>query len=458
MNPSLRFCCIAALLGWLMACEPPFEQLTYDPDIRLRFSADTLYFDTIFTQIRTQTLRLKVYNPDPNAIHLSDIRIGGGEDSPFSMIANGIPGQALSGLTLLGNDSLLILIRAEIAEEQEDVFLVEDQISFVSNGNIQQVALRANARDAFFYRDDILCDQVWRSDKPHVIVEDVLVDSLCELTIEAGTQIYLAGSSDFFVQGSLRVLGTADAPVVFQQIRQETRYLNAPGQWDGITFLVGSHNNLIRHAIIRNANTGIYLGTPDSDTLPDLILRQTRIENMAQVGVQCFSADLLMENCLINNCIDHTFSALIGGNYALYHNTLGNFSFNFSRELPQAVFANYLPQSDPYLAEDLSLTLVNNIIWGNLEEELVFLEDENLGFNLIASHNLLKTTLTTTFSTNGHILNEHPLFVAPSLYDYGIDSLSPAVNAGLPIGVAQDLKGEARIAAPDIGALEFRPR
>ena len=48
-----------------------------------------------------------------------------------------------------------------------------------------------------------------------------------------------------------------------------------PGQWGGIILLAGSHGNYMDFSIIRNAEYGIRLGSPDIDTIPDIVLKNS---------------------------------------------------------------------------------------------------------------------------------------------------------------------------------------
>ena len=58
----------------------------------LDFSEDTLLFDTVFTTVGSVTKRFKVYNNNASPIRIDEIELMGGEDSPFRINFDGVPG------------------------------------------------------------------------------------------------------------------------------------------------------------------------------------------------------------------------------------------------------------------------------------------------------------------------------------------------------------------------------
>jgi hypothetical protein len=446
---SLKKFVIFALCLNFLACVPEWEKINTDPTARLRFSSDTLFFDTLFVGFQSPTLRLKVYNPSAQSVVISSISLS--PQSPFRLTVNGSSSQSHSAIRLLGKDSLLVLVSV-LPSQPDTLFRMLEELVFLTNTNRQVVVLEGYGRLAKFLKDSILCNQVWKKGLPYVIREDILIDSLCTLKIEEGCQIYLSPGSDIFVKGSLQVLGSPQEPVVFGQLRQDPSYQNLPGQWNGITFLVGSKENLLQWAILKNAVNGFYLGTPDDDSQDDLLVRYCEIFNMSRNGFQAYNSDLTMENCLIHNCIEGTALMLIGGNYRLRQNTLANYGFSFFRNSPSFIASNFLPGGS--LSAPLSLLLQNNIIWGSLKEEILFLSQNGIAFELTAEHNLLRTELSD-LAINNNILNQSPRFANPNRFDYRLDTLSSAVNKGLTFPhLPIDLKGKTRTNAFDLGAYE----
>lgn len=451
---------IVTVLGLGSSCEPQDEIVSTEESIQLNFSVDTVFFDTVFTTLGSVTKRLSVRNPSKNAVNISNIRVGNGDLSAYSLIVNGVESNALEDIRLLGEDSLLILAKVQIDPMEESLpFIVQDSIIFETNGNIQDVKLVSWGQDARFFRGGLQrlpCDAVWDSNQPYVIYDSLFVPADCQLTIGAGTQIHLNPEAALFVAGSLNVRGSVESPVVFQGVRLEERYDKVAGQWNGIYFLEGSQGNEIEHATIKNATFGLYLGTPDDNDIPDVTVSYSVIQNMSFAGVQCFSADLYMYNSVVSNCARYTVAALAGGNYTFHHNTFLNYQFDFLRDEPSNVFSDvFEATATDIFQEDLRLEMVNNIVWGSLEDELLFAPSGNNMFEATLSHNLIRTQ-NQDFNVNDNILNIDPeIQGVPSEQLFALDTLSPAKDAGIPIvGIEDDLERKPRDSQPDIGALE----
>ncbi len=447
---------IAIVATIIMAsCKPATPEFGLEP-IQLRFSADTVYFDTLLSTVASITKRLRVYNDDAKAITIANIDISNSSDA-FSIIVNGIEANSFENTNLLAGDSLLILLKANLQEQNQDLpFVVEESLSFSTNGVSQNIPVIAWGQDAHFIRDSVLvCNSVWKAGKPYVIYDNLLVDTLCYLTIEPGTRIYSHTGSIFFVKGTLLAKGNAASPILFTNDRFDNGFDNAVGQWGGIVFIEGSKSNRLDFTHIRNARNGIWLGTPDDDDIPDLVMNNSIIENTSGSGILAFTSDLTLTNCLINNCVEFNVAALAGGNYEFKHNTFANFGFGFFRSQPIIVFTNNLQLSDgSVIFDDLKADLSNNIIWGNKTDEIQLAESAEKLFEVTIKNNLISTSLAELAADN--ILNQDPLFVEPSEYNYRIDSLSPAIDKGVDLGILIDLDSLQRDKTPDIGAYEWR--
>lgn len=457
MKFIIPFCLITIGLGALLSsCEPEEQQVTFSPSAKLKFSQDTVIFDTVFTSLGSTTKRFVVYNDDLNAVNISSIKTID-PFSPYTLTVNGQSGNMFENFRLLGKDSMLILVEVLIDPMDEDLpFIVEDLVEFETNQNLQSINLIAWGQDANFLSDSILsCQTTWTAERPYVIYNSVLIDSLCELTVEAGTRIYSHVGSSIFVKGRIDVRGEADNRVIFKNDRLEEKYLNAPGQWEGIFFLTGSKDNQIKYTDIRNANYGIWLGTPDTDTIPDLSLDGVIIENMSRSGLLGFTSDLYAVNTLINNCAEFCVGNFAGGNYTYYHCTFANYSINFFRENPVfAVTDNLLLGDQSLLVDDVMLRMSNTIVWGDFDNEIILNNEGGANFDALIASNIIRTT-EQGFDDNGNLLNSDPLFIDPLEYNYRLDSLSPAIDSGLISEITLDLDGNSRDQNPDIGSFEW---
>ena len=446
---------LLAILASGISCSLSDQEISTDPSHKLRFSADTIFFDTIFTEIPSVTKRLRVFNDRSIAVSIASIALADPNTS-YLVTVNGIEGTAFEATKILANDSILILLKANINDRDSlSPYVVEDQLKFTTNGNNQEVSVFSWGQDANYLKDSVLvCNTTWTAGKPYVIYDHILVDSLCTLNIEPGTRIFSHLGSNIYIKGSLKVNGAADDRVLFINDRFDGNFGLYPGQWGGIVFLEGSKNNEMRYSDVRNAEVGIWLGTPDDDDLADLVLENCIIENMSASGVLAFTSDLEMTNCLVNNAGQFAFAGLAGGNYILQHNTFANYAFGFFKTQATFVVTDQLELSDGSIIEGpINLELNNNIIWGPSADELELLNETGLDFNFNMSNNLLKTT-DETFVGFNNIINEDPLFIDPENFDYQLDNLSPAINTGTDLGIAIDLLGNTRSSPPEIGAYE----
>lgn len=460
MRPVLSFLLLTGMISIMVNCTPTEEEITLDPEARLEFSTDTLVFDTLFTDTTSFTRRFRVYNPRENAVNLTSISLAAGGNSVYDLIINGISNKHFEDQLILGEDSLLILVEVTIPSRDVNTpFLVEDSVVFVTNENMQAVNLVAWGQDAHFFRSDsvIQCNTVWPADKPYVLYGSILIDSLCRLTIEADAKIYINKNATIFVGGTLEVSGTPDQTVLFRNVRLDID--DAPGQWVGLVFLEGSKANVIDHAIIRNAEFGVRLGTPDNDTIPDLIVSNTTIENMSSFGVLAFTSDLWAYNLLVNNCVNSTGGHFAGGHYVYQHCTFANYSLGLFNEAPALVFADNLELGDGSLLQaDIYVQLQNDIVWGDYQEreELLFSGSEGPEFQVLVEHNLIRSQ-NPDFDINNNTLGtdpEFPGFVDPSDFNYQLDTLSPAKDQGRLLPIYVDIQGTPRDSQPDIGAYE----
>ncbi len=454
-NPVVYFILLLAGLS-ISNCKPEEEIINFDFTSGLEFSTDTVLFDTVFTGIGSVTKRIKIYNPSKNALEISSIKVGGGASSPYKILVNGTEQATSEDLLILGKDSVLILIEVFIDPQDENSpFLVNDSILFETNGNIQNVKLVAWGQDANYLGDVILdCNTTWTNERPYVIFSSILVDSLCHLNIENGTKIFGSKGAYIYIKGNINTMGTADDRIVFSNERLDPAYENIHGQWGGLMFLEGSHGNYMNFTTIRNAEFGIRLGSPDQDTIPDIVLKNIIIENMSNSGILSFTSDLYAENVLINNCIELNCGNLAGGNYTFKHCTFANYNFNFIRQTPSFIISDNIELDDnTSIVEDLNVKIVNSIIDGNLEDEIFINLDGGASYIFNFSNNIFKTSITD-LDTLGNILNENPEFIDPPRYNYRLDTLSPAKDSGAPIGIEYDLDGIKRDTLPDIGAYE----
>ena len=421
----------------------------------LRFSTDTLLFDTLFTQKGSFSKRLTVYNDGLTDVIIPGISISNNSSTFYKLIISGIESNSVENIKLRARDSLLILASVNIDPSQTNLpFIVKDSIEFSLFNNKKYIDLIAWGQNAHFISDSILvCNQFWAADKPYVIYNSILIDSLCSLTIEKGAKIYSHKNSAIFVKGSLIAQGTPAERITFMNDRFDGDYLNYSGQWEGIYFLEGSVNNKIEFTDIKNSIIGIRIGSPDNDTTWDLELNQVLIENSSSYGILSFTSDLKMINTAVVQSGIRAIGLYLGGNYHIENCTLLNHNFSqVRREGLLLMSDNILLADNTVLREDFNLEFYNNVVWGNLIEEITVSNSGFTVFSMDIQKCLLKTQNIEFF--NGNIINQEPIFTNYNNYFILPGINSPLIDSGFDYGNTIDLLGNTRIGNPDIGAIE----
>jgi len=459
MLKKLFFVLLFCLPVLLQNCKK--DPIITDPSAMLAFSTDTLSFDTVFTTIGSTTGILKIYNRNNKTIEISSIILSGGNASQFRMNVDGIASTAMSNIQIGPNDSLYIFVEVTVDPTSGlTPFLITDEILFVTNGNKQQVTLAAYGQDAHFYNGAIVCNEVWTNDKPYVILNSMLVDSGCSLTIQQGVQVFCGGGTRIFVNptAQLIVQGSVAEPVVFQGIRLESYYDDLPGQWDGIHFLKNSVGNTIENAIIEEAVVGVrvdsFAGTPN------VSLKKTIIRNMLSSGILGLTANIDGENLLMYNCGQNVAQLEFGGYYDFRNCTFANFSSStINHKTPILRVSNYFESNNVHSsAPIIGANFTNCIVYGSESVELDLDDDGLSTFDFLFENCLLKTDSAITGSPYINTQkNLDPLFVDYFNNDFHVKTGSPAIDAGKTLGsIIEDLEGNSRPTgvAYDIGAYE----
>lgn len=451
------------------------DQSIYKGQGGLNFSADTVYFDTVFTRIpggaypRSINKRFMIRNPFKETVHLN-VRIMGGSASEFKINVDGQYGNYISGIEILPKDSSWVFVEAKLEPNfLTHPALVRDSVEFETNGGKQYVQLAAYGWDAYYLKDTVFKGNtsLLLTDKPYVIVNAAYVDQGATLTIGPGVHFYSSPNSTFVdtfnkrfnvsalnVLGTLIVNGSKTNPVIFEGDRLDNNYADKPGQWRGIHFYRGSVQNTIKHAIIKNATIGIQVDSlPEAGTYT-LRIDHSTIKNISAYGILGLTAKIRAENTVISNCGLNTFIGYYGGDYTVFHcsfYTPGN-----GRRDPHVIFNNILRNDKKVVirTDSLRYIIVNSIIWGPVDSEIGFdVEPTKLMFNRGFDSCIIKTKTTIAGTIKQ---NKDPQFADPAKNDLKIKPTSPAKDHGDPPGLPDDIEDKSRSdGKPDIGAYEL---
>ena len=437
-----------------------------DSDGSITFSTDTVSFDTIFSTIGSTTTFFKIYNPNNTDLKISKIHLGNSH-SMFRLNIDGYNKNSIENLIIPANDSLFVFVEVTVnPTNSNSPMVILDSVIFQMEKHSQNIKLQAFGQDVHLINGQIFkTDTTWTNDKPYLIYNSMLVDSLTSLTIEEGCRLHFHHHSGMYIKGQLIVKGTKDNPVLFQGDRLEYFYDDIPGQWDRIAFLEGSFNNKINYAIIKNGVIGIQTGSLAINNKPSVEIKNTEILNMNYAGLYSLGGGITAENTIVSNCGFYEAALLIGGNYQFNQCTFVNFWKYANRSEPSIVLTNFLLANNTYYLGNLSTAFFGNcIIYGSLDDEIGFGKDNTTEFNY-QFKNCLITYKKTDISDTNHfqnIITGDAKLVDYTKNDFHLMQESPCIDAGdKTIGntIPTDLDEIPRTtdSAPDLGAFEYSP-
>lgn len=488
---QLIFVVFIGLLVSLTSCRNDFE---FQPSTgNLEFSRDTVYLDTVFTNIGSSTYTLKVYNKSDTDISIPAVRLGKGQQSKYRMTVDGMTGndnRIFNNVELLANDSLYIFIEttAGIADANPDDFLYTDQIVFEQGSNEQKVELVTLIQDAYFIfpkRNEGIYDLVdfgfdaegnttqvrgrnleenhpdngneyeWGNDKPYVVYGFASVPNGKTLTVNAGARIHFHAESGIIVQeggtlsveGALSTPGTLDNEVIFESDRLEPGFADTPGQWGFVYLRQGSTNHSIDYLTIKNATVGLYV---ENNFGNPMTINNTQIYNASVVGILARFARIDGFNIVINTRTRGigALACTYGGSYNFTHCSFNNESSS-STQFAVIVDNFYLDTNNQPVAFDLTQANFNNcIIYGANSRQLLLNKDDSKLYNFKFNNCLIRfNNQTAPFNTLPQYDFTNSTFyegnlIAQNFSDFLPDFLDPANNK-LVIGMDSAAKGTA---------------
>lgn len=512
MKRLLSFLILLGVLLFWSSCRNDFEFSLSTGD--LRFERDTVYLDTVFTNIGSSTYNLKVYNRSDEDIVIPTIRLENGTNSFYRLNVDGTTGldgeqegKFFEDVELLANDSLFIFIETTYNTDTEPIptneFLYTDRILFDAGSNQQDVDLVTLVKEAIFIypnKDEETgivetltfdvdgdgtpdettlqgrfldnSELTFTNEKPYVIYGYAGVNDGQTLTMEAGARVHFHADSGIIVTdgGTLNINGALSTDldaleneVILEGDRLEPLFEDVPGQWGTIWLFNGSANNTINYATIKNATIGIL--SEGNQTEDKLNITNSQIYNSSGFGILGRATSITAENVVINNSGQSSFAGTLGGAYNFTHCTIANYWNSSFRQFPSVLLNDFVvDENNTVFTNDLTEANFNNcIIYGNDNPELL-LEDQGAVFNYKFNNCLIRFNNDNlsgsgnydfnddTFYEN-NVFNEDPDFEAPFDNKLRIGENSGANGIGSDsFIIAQDILGETRTTPLDAGA------
>jgi hypothetical protein len=449
----------------LLSCRK--DNFITSKDAIVQFSADTLFFDTVFVSTGSVTQSVKIINGNDQKLRLSDVKLMGGSGSYFAINIDGSAGPQQQNLELEAGDSLYVFVAVTIKPGAAGLpFVVEDSIQVSFNGVSRYIQLQAWGQNAHFLRNEVIeGNVVWDNALPYVILGGLQVDTTAHLTIQQGCRIYSHADAPLLVDGTLEVSGGKDTinRVLFQSDRLDDPYRDFPGSWPGIYFRQSSTNNKLQYTTIRNAYQAVVVEGPPAGGFPQLSMEECTIDNSYDVGISGTGASIQASNCLISNC-GKNIVLDYGGSYQFLHCTAASFSNDLIPHMqPVLSVSNYILQGSATLTNDLTADFINCIFWGNngnVDNEVQVSRQGNTAFHVGFSNCDWKVKSTPgDVTVSNMIAGADPMFDSVNntrrIYDFHLKAGSPLIDKGLGTAVSLDLDGNSRpVGLPDLGCYE----
>lgn len=471
MKP-IKFNLFLALSFWMLlllaACNR--DDIKFDTAAQeLSFSKDTVFCDTVYHQVRSETYALKVYNNEDKDVVIPNIRLGRGAGSLYRINVDGQSGFEFQNVPLRKKDSLYVFV--EIAPEASGPEAVAiDYINFTTAVGEQKVTLFSVVQDAEFYVQTgsnpvkITSNTVWNNDKAKIIYGNLEVDPNVTLDINAGTKVIFFRNSGMIVKNgaTINVNGDYGSEVIFRSDRSDIHYDTIPKNWNSIRFDPGANLNM-NYAKIFGGTTGIELKQASAN------IKNTIIHTFQDFGIKSIGSVINAENLVTNNCGTAALGIYKGGDVTLTHCTLANYWQFQGGNIANALYATNEWKNEANQTEygTLNLKVRNTILynWFNNSVELKPIAGQTFNYQLENCLLNYDNATSAGFNFDGNtsiincIKNQNPQFMQTGTehLNLRVKNTSPAKSKGNSAYVSivpLDIVQIARSTPPTIGAYQ----
>lgn len=444
------------------------DDFTDSPSATLSFSADTVSFGTVFTDLNTPTARLWVYNRNKKGVNISSIRFRN-PDTNFSFNVDGVSGSEFHDVEIRGNDSILVFIECFISPDDAiEPVRVADQLEFITNSVTQEVEVEAwglNATRLYGLRADK--DLRLTPERPYIIFDSLSVEQGATLTIEPGAQLLFHDKARLVVRGTINAVGTPEKMIDFRGDRLDNVLPDVPydlmaGQWQGMTIGAESFGNRMEFVNMRSTTDGLRIDSCADLSRSKLTLVNSWLHNSQTTVIDSRYAKVDAYGCCFSDAAgavvsltggEHEFVQCTIANYYLFGST-GGANLSLYHCLPEHGSDNPLPL--------MKASFDNSIIWGQIGSPIN--TGDLTGADVFLRNVLLKADGSNDDNFIDCIWNEDPLFYTERsdyYFNYRLRPESPAIGKGNPVFVTSiclyDMDGLDRLSFgnPDLGAYVY---
>ena len=456
--------CLFSFIFYLTGCSQ--YRVSDDPTLRLSFSADTLSFDTVFTEQGSATAQLMVYNRNKSAIEISRVGLVAGTSFRINIDGEADP-TYMKDLVINGEDSAFVFIRVDIDPlGANNPILVTDELRFyLANGAMQAVQLEAVGQDATRLgkqgKRTVLNGYTFTADKPYILYDTVIIDGT--LTLDAGARLYMHNDACIYALGDVYANGTLTNPVLVRGDRLDRLFDSVPyayagGSWNGIYLQSDQARTYDFHYTdILSGNVGLYCVSTLTSNLPMLTMDGCRIHNHAMYGLVLLNTDALVTNTEISNCASYCVYC-DGGTHDFIHTTVasyfGSTNIRIQNVAKENVAAVYIRNLDKTGLQTVT-SFYNSIITGHRDVQLVVATPIDRYYPGTFQGNFIGADTAKVFVNDFYRYKEYVY------YDFHLDSLSPAIGIAdsliaLPYPTDRDGLNRAGV-RPDAGCYQHQP-
>lgn len=440
---SLTATCIALCLAMASCIDDDFTTSSSD---KLTFSVDTLSFDTVFTNVGTPTARLLVHNRAKKSINISEIRMKNA-DSRFQMNVDGQSGESFRDVEIRGEDSIYMFVECLLPEtSQDEPFLSEDAIEFITNGNRQEVVLQAWGQNVTRMKAmTIDTDTRITAERPYVVFDSLVVAPGATLTIDPGVKLLFHDKARMRIYGRLEAHGTAQKRIDMRgdrldNVLPDASYDILSGQWGGVSIARESFENVLEHVDMRSTTDGLSIDSCGDLSKPKLTLKNSWLHNSKGNVLRSEHARVNAYGCCFSEAADnvvsltggiHRFTQCTFSNYYLFAAT-GQSILGLYHLLPSDAENNNMPLMQARFENSIIHGMSSDINIGDLNDTGVYL------YNV-----LLKSSGENDEHFVDCIWESDPMFLTVRdkyYFNYHVQPDSPALNCGNPEYVTSECR------------------
>lgn len=445
------------------------DEFTSNSNYRLSYSADSVNFDRVLSEMVSSSKTIKIYNNSGENIRINSISKLGSEKA-FQLNINGKSSSSESNIELFDGDSLFLFVQC-VSLPESDVLL--DSIAVSYNGNVDKIILSAVSSSPYIWKDKVIeNDTTISSEHPYLIYGTLTIAEGATLTVSDSAEILFYNGASMEVFGALNVKGSLNRVSMRyyrdDEMTQGLPYSRVAGTWRGV-FVKKSCTELELFGLdIIGGEYGLVIDSAANKT--PFYIGNTTITNNKYGALVVEDAFVYAFNSVFANGGVYNVR-LIGGTYLFNHCTIASYFNHSAVRHPTLTVSDR--EDDEHIIP-LKIEINNSVIDGTQKTELYsestpFKELPTESFQFGLYYSLVKCSIVHDDDDEFYIKNKwnvntnYKVEGGKYFTDFHLDSLSSARTMADPmlcrdrVELNTDIEGKSRIDNfyPDAGAYEY---